>query len=335
MENNFKNLKFYKWLTNISPLMFELKMKLECDYNFFNRAAHSLNFPEAYWLEIENEILNIHKETRPGLDLYANLPFHGETEVFFQLMLKLSIFHWKFLPAMLVDLFKGYPLVGPETIPFSDLEVSLFDAWLELPLCIDELYTIMLEKGWRHTMQRDNSWTYDPYGNFDVFSHNAFSQHFDWVIQYLKRNHLPLNNSNIGGLYVLALRKIPTILELAAYWIKVKKGHSNLFIDSFVDMTLQKISLFTSQLLLVNPFFDFSPERERYDKQEKAYTDEEKVSMLKYYHFLNIEKQNRPYKSYEEWYTDWTTGFGPYFNYPGDVSKNDSFMRQIKIFIKK
>jgi hypothetical protein len=48
---------------------------------------------------------------------------------------------------MLSDLFKGYPLVGPEIITFSDTEFSLFEAWLELPVCIDELYVIILEKG--------------------------------------------------------------------------------------------------------------------------------------------------------------------------------------------
>ena len=29
---------------------------------------------------------------------------------------------------MLADLFKGYPLVGPEVIEFSDLELALLDA---------------------------------------------------------------------------------------------------------------------------------------------------------------------------------------------------------------
>jgi hypothetical protein len=96
-------------------------------------------------MQVQNTtLIFMHLDTifKPGLDKYDQLALEGNMDSMFQLMLRIAIFYWKFIPTMLSEFFTYFPLFN---VPFGELEISIFDYWLELPTCIDELYNIILE----------------------------------------------------------------------------------------------------------------------------------------------------------------------------------------------
>lgn len=187
MQKRLKDLKFYNWLSKITPLFFELNMKLFYDYAFFERAAQSLRFTYNYWIAIEIELHNMNRFTMPGLLKYEELQFLGDTKIFYQLLLKIAVFHWKFIPCILNDFFKAYPLFN---IPFAELEISIFDCWLDLPVCIDEIYNIILENQWDHVLAE--LWL-DPIAipslsvGFTVNSHFSYEKNISTVSEFIKQ----------------------------------------------------------------------------------------------------------------------------------------------------
>lgn len=124
-----------------------------------------------------------------------------------------------------------------------------------------------------------------------------------------------MDNSNIVGLYEVKLRNIPYMVDLISYLAKNKKDTALDFAG--FSKSMEQISLFTNHLLLVNSFFDFLPQREYYKNYALTYSPEKEARMQKYYALLNIKKQIRPYKNYEEYALDCTPIGAPFFSYPG------------------
>ena len=108
-------------------------------------AEKSLKFTSSFWTDSVNTFMHLDTTLKPGLDKYDQLALEGNMETMFQLMLRIAIFYWKFIPTMLSEFFTYFPLFN---VPFVELEISIFAYWLELPTCIDELYNIILENNW-------------------------------------------------------------------------------------------------------------------------------------------------------------------------------------------
>lgn len=164
MYINHKKLKFYYWLTRVSPVMFNLDLKIIQRYNFFNLAEKSLKFPLNFWFDYVSIFCNLRLILKSDLDRYTQLALEGSFE--------------KFFPTMLSEFFKYFPMFN---VPFGDPEILLFDLWCELPSCIDELYNIILEKNWSpHISRTISNLTLTDL----IFSHDdEYSQDvFDYVL---------------------------------------------------------------------------------------------------------------------------------------------------------
>lgn len=312
-------------------------MKLFYDYDFFARAQQSLKFTHNYWFYLDSVVDNIGLYTMPNLLKYDELPLSGDIEIFYQLMLKRAIFHWKFIPCLLNDLFKAYPLFD---ISFSVLEISIFDSWLDLPECIDELYNIILENQWDHVLIEppeehfDNAMIIPPLCvGFDVKSHFLYEKFVVEVSHVLKKVGLveaatsinldfikdPNNPEHV--IYLLNLKfflSIPDLHNFIQYWInvttiKIFKSDINIFFNHFAAI-MRKNLLITNQMLAVNHFFNLSSDREashtaflkRSPENQKMSTD---------FNYVPGKKKRR-FNSYEEWFV-WMTDVPKATEYEG------------------
>lgn len=309
-------------------------MKLFYDYDFFARAKQSLKFTHFYWVSIESELRNnIGVYTIPGLLKYDELPLLGDIEIFYQLMLKRAIFYWKFIPCMLNDLFKAYPLFD---VPFAELEISIFDSWLELPACIDELYNIILENQWSHVLeepQEDPMFITPLCVNFDVKSHffydNAvfgFSERFK-AAGLLESTSLDLADFNDPNnqehvlfylLYIKFFAGIPGVNHFVNYWVTVTT--SNIakpdlinFVIRFEEI-MRKNLLITNQMLAVNSFFDLASDREKYHESFLQLSPERQKELTTF-SYVPCKKKRR-FNSYDEWFA-WMTNVPKATEYEG------------------
>ncbi len=318
MQKNYKDLKFYKWLTSISPLLFELRMKIFYDYAFFDRAERSLQFSADYWLDINNTLFNIDHVTITGLARYDNLILIGKIEKFYQLMLKIAIFHWKFLQIMVAEFFKAYPLVD---VPFSVLEINIFKAWLKLPACIDELYNIILENNWDHVLQYQKFYAFviSPFDSFDVethFKYNSWLKYLQTDLKSIGKHYLiksiekPQENNHIINVIILEFPSI--FFDFTKYWEKTHiKTHFNLYFANILSSNM----LITNQVLSLNLPFAFLETRKNGIKYYESLAIEEQESFKKRLLSLNIARKVREYSSYEEWVKSCTWEEKP-LNYP-------------------
>lgn len=295
---NHKKLKFYHWLTNVSPIMFNLERKIVQHYNFFQMAEKSLKFTSAFWLDYKNIFFNIDDVLTPGLNKYDLLALEGHVEAMFQWILRIAIFYWKFLPTMLSEFFQYFPMFD---VPFGELEISIFEYWLKLPECVDEIYNVILQNNWSPHIAKEEPrfdlhkaiFGDDSYLCEDVFSYTLMTS-FDynsWLDSNIILNPQSANWKDLftevaharkQSLYIL--EETPAIL-ISTYIGVVPSNLSNMikyyfvhkqiynedwltgneafsaFLYIFFYNLLSKNLFFTNQLLLVNCFSDFSPRR--------------------------------------------------------------------------
>ena len=337
MYINHKKLKFYQWLTKVSPLMFNLEYKVIQRYNFFRMAEKSLNFTASFWTDYVNIFMQLGTILKPGLDKYDQLALEGNMDSMFQWILRIAIFYWKFIPTMLSEFFTYFPMFN---VPFGDLEISIFDSWLELPACIDELYNIILENNWSPHLPTVQS----QFSLHDILlgDHNLYSQDlWDYVLltpsdyknsldKFIFHQEVPefLNTEAKNRQKILyEMRELPifliafnvcfntsiNIIHMFKYWLIYKQLYNenwisagislNEYILHFFLILLAKNLFFTRQLLFVNDFLDFSARRAYNQECFLSMSFEDQLKSTARKASMNLNRNNSffsEYSSYED-----------------------------------